>query len=314
MTPSASPLLLVAAAILSQGDTPPEPGPAPAAQKPAGPAHAAGVIEAHFADDSVLKLVLLTESIELHTPYGNLLIPTRDVRRIDFGLRVSADEARRIEAAIADLGHAEYRRRQAASATLLGLREKAYPALLRAAKGSDAEVVRRAEEVLDKLREALPAERLELPDHDVVQTADSKIAGRVVQAVLRVRTFQFGEQQLKVADVRSLGAPAAAGRQAAEAPLPDPGHLGMYQAQVGRTLAFRVTGGQPGVGGVWGTDVYTLDSALALAAVHAGALRPGQTGVVRVTLVGPVAGFHASIRNGVSSGAYGAYGGYRFVR
>jgi hypothetical protein len=63
-----------------------------------------------------------------------------------------------------------------------------------------------------------------------------------------------------------------------------------------------------------GTDVCTLDSALALAAVHAGVLWPGQTGVVRVTLVGPVAGFRATIRNGVSSGAYGAYAGYLFVR
>jgi hypothetical protein len=39
----------------------------------------------------VLKLTLLTESIELHTPYGNLLILTRDTWRKDFGPRVSAD-------------------------------------------------------------------------------------------------------------------------------------------------------------------------------------------------------------------------------
>ncbi len=68
-------------------------------------------------------------------------------------------------------------------------------------------------------------------------------------------------------------------------------------------------------GFVWGTDTYTLDSSLALTAVHAGVLKTGQTGVVRVKILGPQAGFQGSTRNGVTSMPYGFYnGGYEFVR
>ena len=75
----------------------------------------------------------------------------------------------------------------------------------------------------------------------------------------------------------------------------------------GTTYYFRVTGDTSG-GGVWGTDVYTGDSTLAAAAVHAGALKPGETAVVRVRVVPPLAQYQGSIRNGVSSHDFGRFG------
>ena len=36
---------------------------------------------------------------------------------------------------------------------------------------------------------------------------------------------------------------------------------------------------------MWGTDVYTADASLAAAAVHAGVLKVGQTGIVKVTTI-----------------------------
>ena len=299
--------LLAAGPLRAGQDTRTPAGQAPPSSRKARP------VDVRFADGSTLKLVLLDEHIELLTRYGKLLIPVEDIQQIEFGLRIPDDVARRIEAAIADLGHPDFRRRQAASDTLLALQERAYPALLEAAKGRAPEVVRRAEEIVKKLRDDLPAERLEVRGHDVVHTKDSKIAGRVTASTLRVKTFQFGEQQLRVADVRSLGTPAARAAEPANV-LPDPGTLHALQGQVGQALAFRVTGAAAGAGGIWGTDIYTTDSTLAVAAVHAGVLQPGQTGVVRVTVLGPVAGFQSSTRNGVTSGQYAAYTGYRIEK
>jgi hypothetical protein len=74
----------------------------------------------------------------------------------------------------------------------------------------------------------------------------------------------------------------------------------------GTTYYFRVTGAVDG--SVWGTDVYTGDSVLAAAAVHAGAVTPGETAVVRVTVMAPPAQYHGSVRHGVSSHDYGRYG------
>jgi len=74
----------------------------------------------------------------------------------------------------------------------------------------------------------------------------------------------------------------------------------------GATYYFRVTGAVDG--SVWGTDIYTGDSALAAAAVHAGVLKPGETAVVRVRVMPPLAQYQGSIRNGVTSHAYGRFG------
>ena len=95
--------------------------------------------------------------------------------------------------------------------------------------------------------------------------------------------------------------------------LPDPGNL-LGTAQVGKTFHFRVVGATEGP--LWGTDVYTADSHLASAAVHAGALGDGEEGVVRVSVVdmsaGPVRG---SLRNGVQSMDWGPYPvGFRVAR
>jgi hypothetical protein len=96
--------------------------------------------------------------------------------------------------------------------------------------------------------------------------------------------------------------------QASDSPAqPDPGDLTGLQTQVGKTFYFTVTGSEDG--SIWGTDVYTADSTLATAAVHAGKVRPGETKVVKVKVVSPPASFRGSTRHGVDSGDFGPYPG-----
>jgi len=59
-------------------------------------------------------------------------------------------------------------------------------------------------------------------------------------------------------------------------------------------------------GTVWGTDVYTDDSALCRAAVHAGII-PAAGGAVRVRVVPGRQSYPGSTRNGVQSQDYGAW-------
>jgi beta-lactamase regulating signal transducer with metallopeptidase domain len=89
----------------------------------------------------------------------------------------------------------------------------------------------------------------------------------------------------------------------------DPGTLVNYRDQVGTSLYFDVTGNPEGT--VWGgrNGLYTDDSTLAAAAVHAGVLQPGQRGVVHVTIAGPGDAFHGSTSNGVTSSDYGPWSG-----
>ncbi len=75
---------------------------------------------------------------------------------------------------------------------------------------------------------------------------------------------------------------------------------------VGATFYFRVRGATEGQ--IWGTDVYTGDSSLAVAAVHAGLVKPEQSAIVKVTVVAPPTRYHGSARHGVTSHDFGRYG------
>jgi hypothetical protein len=81
----------------------------------------------------------------------------------------------------------------------------------------------------------------------------------------------------------------------------------------GTTFYFRVTGATDG--SVWGTDVYTGDSVLPVAAVHAGAVKPGETAVIRVTVMPPLTQYQGSVRYGITSHDFGRFGAaYRVDR
>jgi hypothetical protein len=87
----------------------------------------------------------------------------------------------------------------------------------------------------------------------------------------------------------------------------DPGNLAQLGAgDFGRPLLFEVVGRTDG--SVWGTDVYTADSRLAAAAVHAGVVRDGERGLVRARLdPGDGTEFVGSVRNGVTSFDFANY-------
>ena len=136
-----------------------------------------------------------------------------------------------------------------------------------------------------------------------------RFAGRLVGLGLRVRTTQFGDQRVRFADVRSLRAAGETGHPPA-ASADAPANLIGYQGQFGKLVVLRVTGAV--AGSVWGSGPYTLDSTLAAAAVHAGVLRPGQAGVVRVRVVPSPGGFIGSVRNGVSTAGFGPFAGGAF--
>jgi hypothetical protein len=87
--------------------------------------------------------------------------------------------------------------------------------------------------------------------------------------------------------------------------------LEKYRDQVGKTLVFVVTGRNDGR--IWGTDVYTDDSSLGTAAVHAGVLRVGERKQVRVTILPGQTSYQGSTRNGVTTGDWESWAGsYQF--
>jgi hypothetical protein len=154
------------------------------------------------ADGSTVRITLLNENVELETKYGKLTIPAADVRRIEFAFRLPDEMTKKLAAAVKRLGDTSFEEREAASKELREIGLRAYPALQEAARSSDAEVKRRATQLLEEVRERVSADDLTFPKKDRVQTAEFTVTGRITSPFLRAKTTYFGEADLKLADLR----------------------------------------------------------------------------------------------------------------
>lgn len=93
-----------------------------------------------------------------------------------------------------------------------------------------------------------------------------------------------------------------------------PYNMTQYRNNTGTIYTFLVTGNTSG-GTVWGSDIYTDDSNIAMAAVHAGVLKNGETGIVKIEMLAGRSSYTASTRNGVTTKNYTSWpGSYRFVK
>jgi len=79
----------------------------------------------------------------------------------------------------------------------------------------------------------------------------------------------------------------------------DPGSMNGYGGEIGRVLFIETVGSTSGT--LYGSDFYTCDSAVSLAAVHGGVLKEGEKGIVKVTIIEPQSSFKGSGKNGVVS-------------
>lgn len=269
----------------------------------------ARTVAVSFTDGSNLKVLLAEDNIELQTPHGKLNFPIGDILRIEFASRVAEDVSLAIDKDITDLGDADFKVREKAMANLLERKERSYAALMRAARNhTDLEMRQRIEQLLEKLRQVIPEEQLNIRVHDYIYTADSKIAGKIAAGSFKISSTQFGQLQLKLADIRELRSQAAGMEVAADDirnVQPDPGSMSGHNGDIGKSFTFRVTGNASG--SCYGTDVYTTDTTIATAAVHMGLLRPGETGILIATVVPSPPAFSSTVRNGISSSGWSVY-------
>ncbi len=81
----------------------------------------------------------------------------------------------------------------------------------------------------------------------------------------------------------------------------DPGNLKDFESKVGKTLQFAITGST--TDSIWGDGIYTDDSDLDTAAVHAGLVKDGEDATVMVKILPGQGKYRGAARNGVTSQA-----------
>jgi hypothetical protein len=151
-------------------------------------------------------------------------------------------------------------------------------------------------------------------ESDARREMEAKLAPRRAELIAELTTLQ--DQHTKAGHLDEAIAIRDRVRQLkreneANDPNGDPGTLANYRDRVGKTFTFDLVGSTHGT--VWGTDVYTDDSSLATAAVHAGVLKDGERGKVRITILPGGADYQPSERNGVASQPWGQWqGSFKF--
>ena len=205
-------LLLAAALAQPPVEVPPPKADPPkpkveAPKPPAGPPE----FEVQFTDGGNIRVVILEPMAAVTTKFGRLDIPFADLKKVDFGFRYPAGVEAKVSEAVAKLGAPAFRDREEAEKELLAQKEFALAAVRRAAKGGDPEVVRRAEPLLKRLLALVPEDRREVRDHDIVETTDFTVKGRLELSGLKVKTKQFGEATLRVDEVKAFRTLAAVG-------------------------------------------------------------------------------------------------------
>jgi hypothetical protein len=263
--------------------------------------------EARLTEGKVEKMTVPAQTLPLDTPFGRLAIPSGDVARIEFGVRYSDADRKRLTDAIADVLAADAKTRERGKDTLLEMGLKAYPLVARAAKGTRGSP--HLTQTLDKLKAMLPDPDDEYRDHDLVFTADgSKLAGTLVLDAVEV-AVGAEKRPLRAGEVRVLvnGGSAAAEEKIEVVAIGQFGVHGLLQTHFEKVVGVQVTA-QVG-GSVWGSGPYTTDSSLAAAAIHAGVLKPGETAVIKIRVKADPGGYVGSTKNGVTSSNYGPWQG-----
>lgn len=286
----------------------------PKSEKPAKVKPLGGDWEVLFADNSTMKLTLLDDQLVVQTPYGALTIPSRDIRKIEFGARLEGEERQQFDAALAGIAAKDAKKREEGKEQLKKMGGKIAPFLKSALRKADAESRPHLEQVYESVAGDRESRKLEPRDHDTITTDESQFAGRVTVSQLRIDTFQFGELKLRVADAKAIQFGGLTGSAIDEKlEIVEAVNNQLLQTHMGKTIGIKVTGAQQG--SVWGSGPYTGDSTLAVAAVHAGAVKIGETKVVKVRIVQDPGVYLGTTANGVSTSQYGRFpaGAYEIV-
>jgi hypothetical protein len=161
-------------------------------------------VEVRLSEGSVLRMIVLQEALEVQTAFGKLTVPTKQIRKIDFGLRLPEDTVRKIEAAIKKLSSDNFDQREQAAAELIAIGPEAVPALRDAGESSDPEIVQRARSAMKKIREKAGAgAKIPTTTSDKIETVLFTIVGQVVSPTILAEGY-FGKAELKVADLRGV--------------------------------------------------------------------------------------------------------------
>jgi len=152
------------------------------------------------SDGSIIRgEIKNADTIALRTDYGRLVYPVADIVRISIGNRLSPEQAREIESAIASLDSDDFDKRTGAQNKLESFGFMAITALQTASQSAAPEARSRIDKVLKKALGKSPKTQLE----DSVRTKKFEVSGALEIQAFKLST-KLGELTIKIEDVQSI--------------------------------------------------------------------------------------------------------------
>jgi hypothetical protein len=161
-----------------------------------------------FHNGTLIKDATIEGTVEIMTRYGKFVIPSEDIRRVEFGFRLVDEDRRILDQALQQLMKDNYEQRETATRSLQGLGRAAYPALLKAVKSEtfDLDAKHRIDNVMQEIRKVTPSDQLKFPEEDMVHTPDAILKGKITTDTLKARAGVLGDLQLPLAKLRAVRA------------------------------------------------------------------------------------------------------------
>lgn len=254
------------------------------------------------------------QTITFTLEQGRLSIPIVEVDRITLAARPTDERRQMIDGLIQAVASKSPQAAQAID-RLKALGVEAFPIVKQYCDALPEGQSGGVEELLTAWEESGAIGKSELAGFDVIVVGEDRFVGRIEETSLLFRSQSLGGLTIEIGDLATL-AKAEVAETAEEAAtgevLPDPGSLIQFSHKLNEKLRFQVVGAADG--SVWGSDLYTADSSLATAAVHAGALEIGESGIVVVEILPGENAYESSVQNGISSRPWNAYSlSYRII-
>jgi len=270
--------------------------------------------EMRLADGKTQSIKITEPIVTIATEFGTVKVPNADIRRIEFGVKLSPADQKLVDESLKAVASKESKDRERGKAALLELGQKAYPFVLRAIKTADRDASPHLVFLADRLKpkeDPLAEIDFELRDYDLVFAADgSKFAGKllpdVLAAIVDGKDAKIGRGEATVlVHANSAAVPVKYDVVASI--------NGCWETHLNKTVAIEVTAGLVG-SSVWGSNPYTSDSYLPMAAIHAGVLKDGETATILLKILPDPGSYTGSTKHGITSSNYGVWRGcYQIV-
>ena len=159
-------------------------------------------IQFNLSDGSVVKGIFESEIININVKYGSLIIPTKDIKKIEFGFHYPIGIKESVDQHYSDLFKSDFKSRDLATSQLIKLGRWSYPKIIKSfEKENDLEVSKRIKTVKEVLDEQVILKYRNMPLEDKIHIGDSVFCGIIKEDYIQIKSKTLGDLKVHISNL-----------------------------------------------------------------------------------------------------------------